>query len=307
MASMLDLSVDLGPIVLRSPLVAASGTVGSVYDFDAVGTLRAYGAAVAKSVSPEQWDGRAIPRMAPSGHGMLNGIGIQNPGIDTWAATVGPRLADLGVPIWGSAVAETPSGFATVARGLANAGVMAIEINLSCPNLETGAMFALDPRASAEVVEAVRGASSVPIGAKLSPNAQDIVAVASAAVDAGADWLVLTNAVLGAGIDTATRRPLLSGMVGGYSGGPVKAIALRCVWDVSKALPGVPLIGCGGISSGVDVVEYLLAGANAVAIGTAHFAEPRVGLRIQKELTRYCGKRGIPAVRDLIKGAIPWS
>ena len=301
-----DLSVDLGPLTLRSPLIAASGTVGSVYDFAAVGALESYGAAVAKSVSPEPWSGRTPPRMAPAGYGMLNGIGIQNPGISAWVAAIQPHIADGRVPLWGSAVAETPAGFAEVAQRFGDAGVAAVEINLSCPNLETGTMFALDAGASAKVVAAVRSACDVPIGAKLSPNAHDIVSISSAVVDAGADWLVLTNTAFGAGIDIVTRRPLLSGMVGGYSGGPLKPIVLRCVLEVSRALPSVPLVGCGGVQSGADVVEYLLAGANAVAVGTAHFAQPRIGLRIERQLVRYCKKYGVAAVRDLTKGVLPW-
>jgi dihydroorotate dehydrogenase (NAD+) catalytic subunit len=294
---MTDLAVRLGPLRLRSPLVAAAGTVGSVYDFADVEALGVYGAAVAKSVSHQPWPGRPPPRIAPAGAGMLNGIGIQNPGIDQWRTAM-PDPAKLPVPVWGSAVGGDAAEFALVAKGLAAAGVVAVEVNLSCPNLEEGTMFALRPTAAATVVSAVRAAVEVPIGAKLSPNSEDIVAAARAVVDAGADFVVLTNTVWGMGIDLGTRRPKLSGNVGGYSGPPLKPIALRCVWEVAAAMD-VPIVGCGGVGSGVDVVEYLLAGASAVAVGSAHFATPRIGKHILRELGDWCGREGVAAVASL--------
>ncbi len=298
-------TTTLGPLHLRSPLIAASGTVGSVVDFAEVGALESYGAAVAKSVAPVRWDGNEPPRLGSSGAGMLNAIGIQNPGIDAWRAAYGPAIADLPVPVWGSAVGGSPEDFAVVAEGLAAAGVTAVELNLSCPNLEGETMFALDPKAAARVVERVRNRVDTPIGAKLSPNAEDIVAVASAVADAGADWLVLTNTAWGFAVDIATRRPVLRRAVGGYSGPPIKAIAMRCVWEVGQALPQLPIVGCGGVTNGADVVEYLLAGASAVAVGTAHFAEPRVGARLSKELGKYL-KSHQTTVSDLVGGAEPW-
>ncbi len=301
-----DIRSRLGPVALRSPIVAAAGTVGSVVDFSGVADFEVYGAAVAKSVSPEPWPGRTPPRLTSVGSGMLNGIGIQNPGIEAWKHTIGPMLAGVGVPVWGSAVGHDARGFADVAVGLEAAGVAAIEVNLSCPNLDDGHLFALDASAAAAVVRAVRTATSLPIGAKLSPNAIDIAAIAASVRDAGADWVVLTNTVWGAGIDVETRRPRLSGVVGGYSGTPIKPIALRCVWEVAQAHPDIPILGCGGVRTGADVVEYFLAGASAVAVGTAHFAEPRVGKRIIKEVERYMTKHGISSVRELVGAAEPW-
>jgi dihydroorotate dehydrogenase (NAD+) catalytic subunit len=301
-----DHATRLGPVTLATPLVAASGTVGSVVDFAAVGAMEAYGAAVAKSVSDEPWSGRPAPRLAPTEAGMLNGIGIQNPGIAAWVEEVGRRIERVGVPVWGSAVGHTAQGYARVAEGLESAGVAAVEVNLSCPNLDRGRMFALDPEPAAEVVAAVRGATSRPIGAKLSPNADDVVAVATAVAAAGADWVVLTNTVWGMAIDVHDRRPVLSGAVGGYSGRAIKPISLRCVWEVAHALPGLPIVGCGGVATGFDVVEYLLAGANAVAIGTAHFAEPRAGRRILAEVDEYCLTHGVGRVADLVGAAEAW-
>jgi dihydroorotate dehydrogenase (NAD+) catalytic subunit len=303
---MVDLTTKLGPLELSSPLLGASGTVGSVVDFAAVAELDLYGAAVAKSVSREPWEGRQAPRIAGAGAGMLNGIGIQNPGIDVWAAEIGPQLANAPTTVIGSAVGTSVGEFADVAEGLERAGVAAIEINLSCPNLEGDGMFALDAAASAAVVEAVRSRVAVPIGAKLSPNAVDIAAIAGSVHDAGSDWVVLTNTVWGAGVDVRTRRPALSGVIGGYSGPPLKPIALRCVIEVRAARPGLPIVGCGGVTSGEDVAEYLVAGAQAVAVGSAHFAEPRVGRRIIRELKRVCRREGVENVSELTNTMERW-
>jgi len=294
----IDLSVGLGPVPLKTPLVAAAGTVGSVVDFTGVTDFSLYGAAVAKSVSGEPWTGRPAPRVGPAGVGMLNGIGIQNPGIDAWIEKVVPDVSAVPTQVWGSAVGNTSDEFAAVAAGYAGAGLPAIEVNLSCPNLD-GHMFALDPRLAAEVVSSVRESVDVPIGAKLSPNSEDIVSVAAACAEAGADWVVLTNTAWGAGIDVHTRRPTLSGVIGGYSGIPIKPLALRCVIEVHRALPDLPILGCGGIASGEDVVEYFLAGASATAMGTIHFAEPRAAKRIMKELTSLLRKLGVTRLADL--------
>lgn len=296
---MTDLTTSLGSVALRSPLVAASGTVGSVVEFTEVADLSVYGAAVAKSVSDVPWEGRPAPRLAPTGVGMLNGIGIQNPGIEAWVREVAPRLGDLGVPVWGSAVGATVDAFVAVATAMQKAGLPVVELNLSCPNLD-GHLFALDPHASAEVVRAVREAVEIPIAAKLSPNATDVVAVAAACAGAGADWVVLTNTVWGAGIDVERRRPLLSGLVGGYSGIPLKPIALRCVIEVHRALPDLPILGLGGVVSGRDVVEYVLAGASAVGLGTVHFAEPRAASRVLAETERLLRRMGESKLSDLV-------
>jgi dihydroorotate dehydrogenase (NAD+) catalytic subunit len=299
------LSAHLGPIELRSPLIAASGTVGSVWEWASVADVAPFGAAVAKSVAPIEWPGRPAPRIAPAGPGMLNGIGIQNPGIEAWLEKMGPILPTLDVPVWGSAVGESPDEFAIVAKGLTSIGVSAVEVNLSCPNLDDGRMFALDPSRSADVIGAVASNVDVPVGAKLSPNADDVVGVATACLEAGATFLTLTNTLLGFGIELKTGRPLLSGGVGGYSGPGLKPVSLRCVYEVSRALPSSPIVGCGGVNSGSDVVEYLLAGASAVAIGTALLADPRAGSRIARELRHELDRRDTN-VNELVGGVRPW-
>lgn len=303
---MASTSVTLGALGLRSPLIAASGTVGSVWEWADIADVTPYGAAVAKSVAPEEWPGRPAPRLAPTRAGMLNGIGIQNPGIDAWRESMAPRIPHLGVPVWGSAVAGDPEGFALVAMGLAAAGVSAVEVNLSCPNLEDGQMFSFDERLSASVVSEVASAVKVPVGAKLSPNTPDIVAVAGACARAGADFLVLTNTALGFDLSIDTRRPLLSGGVGGYSGPGLKPVSLRCVYEVSRAMPEVPIVGCGGVMTGVDVLEYLITGATAVAMGTVHLAEPNAGARIQRELQEVCARLEIEDLTEIIGSVSPW-
>lgn len=306
LAVTVDVSARVGPLELETPLVAASGTVGSAWEFARVADLAAYGAVTIKSVSAEPWEGRPVPRLAPAGVGMLNGVGIQNPGIEAWVTDIAPRLHSLTTPVWGSAVGKSPEEFALVSKGLESAGLAAVEINLSCPNLEDGRMFALDPGSSGAVVTAVTASVDVPVGAKLSPNAEDIVAVASACAEAGAAWVTLTNTAWGAGIDIETRRPLLSGEVGGYSGQPLKPIALRCVREVAQALPELPIVGCGGVMHGKDVIEYLMAGASAVALGTIHFAEPRAGRRVLEEVERWCSHNELDRVNDLVGSVRPW-
>lgn len=300
------LTATLGPIQLRSPLIAASGTVGSVWEWAETADLAPYGAAVAKSVAPTPWRGRPAPRLAPTEAGMLNGVGIQNPGIEEWARQMEPHLSGLDVPVWGSAVAHEPDGFALVAKGLDAAGATAIEVNLSCPNLEDGRMFSFDPSHSRDVVAAVRSSVGVPVGAKLSPNTPDVVGVAEACRTAGADFVVLTNTALGFGVSTHDRRPLLSGGVGGYSGPGIKPISLRCVYEVGRAMPDFPIVGCGGVGNGRDIVEYLLAGASAVEAGTVHFAEPNAGRRLLKELETELRRLGVASAKELVGTVGEW-
>lgn len=301
-----DLSTRLGSLRLATPLIAASGTVGSVWEWAGLADLSAYGAAVAKSVSPVPWPGRTVPRLAPTEVGMLNGIGIQNPGIEAWSRDMESRMPALGVPLWGSAVGGDAYDFSQVAKGLAAVGVAAVEVNLSCPNLDDGEMFSFSASRSREVIEAVVTAVDMPVGAKLSPNTPALVEVATACREGGAAFLVLTNTALGFGVSVRDRRPLLSGGVGGYSGPGLKPIALRCVYEVARAMPEVPIVGCGGVTTGRDVVEYLLTGASAVAAGTVHLAEPKAGTRIIRELRHEMQRLGVGSVGELTSGVGEW-
>jgi dihydroorotate dehydrogenase (NAD+) catalytic subunit len=237
---------------------------------------------------------------------MLNSVGIQNPGITKWVDAMKPRIPKLAVPVWGSAVADAADGFALVAKGLVSAGVTAVEVNLSCPNLEDGEMFSFTADRSRDVITAVSEAVNVPVGAKLSPNTPDIVGVAGVCRDAGAAFVVLTNTAFGFGLSVSDRRPLLSGGVGGYSGPGLKPLSLRCVYEVARAMPDLGIIGCGGISTGADVVEYLMAGASAVELGTVHLAEPKAGIRITKELVELMARLGIESVADLVGTVQTW-
>jgi len=301
----MELSATLGAYRLSSPLVAASGTVGSVADFRRVVDFSLYGAATAKSVSPEPWPGQRPPRIAPGEVGMLNSIGIQNPGIDEWLDAFRDQIQTLPTDVWGSVVAHDIDGFTTVASKMDTSGVAAIEVNLSCPNLE-GVPFALDPHLSGEVVRSVRAATRLPISAKLTSDAQPISAVAASVAEAGADWVVVANTVMGARIDAETRRPALSGLIGGYSGAPIRPIAIRSVLEIARDLPGLPIVGCGGASEADHVVEFLLAGASAVAIGSAHFKTPRVAGTITRGLNRYMAKHGVTAISQLTGAYEPW-
>lgn len=294
------LAASLGPLQLPTPLVAASGTIGSVVEFAEVTDLSAYGAATAKSVSPVPWPGRPVPRVAPTEAGMLNAIGIQNPGIDAWLTEIGPQLLGLGVGVIGSAVGYTVAEYVEVAAKMAGANVVAIEVNLSCPNLEGKGMFALDADATAEVMRSVRAVVSLPLGAKLSPNALDLGEIASAAAESGADWVTVANTVWGAAIDIENRCPKISAGIGGYSGAAIKPIAIRCVLEVRQSNPSLPILGLGGVQNGEDVIEFMMAGASAVGIGTAHFGSPKIGRRVLREVERWCEKHGVVDVRDLI-------
>jgi dihydroorotate dehydrogenase (NAD+) catalytic subunit len=301
-----SLRTSLGGLDLRTPLVAASGTVGGVWEWAEIADVSRYGAAVAKSVSPTPWEGRPAPRLAPTEVGMLNGIGIQNPGIEKWTQIMKPHIAVSAVPVWGSAVAGDADGFALVAKDLDSAGVAAVEVNLSCPNLEDGEMFSFSVSRSRQVIESVSAAVGIPVGAKLSPNTPDIVGVAAACAEAGADFLVLTNTTFGFGLSLSDRKPLLSGGVGGYSGPGLKPISLRCVYEVSRALPGFPIVGCGGVVHGRDVIEYLIAGASAVEAGTIHFAEPRAGSRMIRDLEREMRRLGVESIDELVGTVGEW-
>lgn len=301
----MDLSTALGTYRLASPLIAASGTVGSVMDFANVVDFSLYGAATVKSVAPEPWPGRPPPRIAPTEFGMLNGIGIQNAGVAGWLEAYGTRISSIPTDIWGSVVAHDVEGFAAVASQMDGSGVTAIEINLSCPNLE-GVPYALDPVLSGEVVRAVRSCTQLPISAKLSSDARPISAVAASVAEAGADWVVVSNTVMGAAIDPETRRPALSGLIGGYSGGPIRPIAIRSVLEIARDVPGLPIVGCGGVSNGAHVIEFLLAGASAVAVGSIHFKTPRIAKSMTKAINRYMARHDVGNIEELIGAYEPW-
>jgi dihydroorotate dehydrogenase (NAD+) catalytic subunit len=298
-----DLAVTLGPLVLESPVLTASGTFGHGDEVARLGDPSRLGAVTAKSVSPEPWAGKPAPRLHMTASGMVNAVGLQGPGMRAWRARDLPALRATGARVIASVWGHSVDDFARATEMLDGADVIAVEVNASCPNLhaidQASAIWAHDPEATRAVVRAVREATALPVFAKLSPNVTDLTEIARAAVDGGADGLTLVNTVLALLIDAETRRPVLGGGGGGLSGPAIKPIALRAVRTVTRALPGVPVIGTGGVESGVDAVEMLLAGASAVAVGTANFRDPRAPYRVLDQLVDWCARHDVSRVRDL--------
>lgn len=298
-----DLTVEVAGMRLRNPVMSASGTFGSGREVAAFVDLGRLGAIVTKGVSPVPWPGNAGPRIAETPSGMLNAIGLQNPGVEAFCATDLAWLAEhvpdtpVIVNVAGHAV---PDYVAVIERLEAEAHVSAYELNISCPNVDAGGMaFGTSCESARTVVAACRAVTKRPLIVKLSPNVTDIVEVARAVHAAGADAVSLINTVLGMSIDVRMRRPRLGRIVGGLSGPAIKPIALRMVWQVASALD-VPVIGMGGIMSGEDAVEFLLAGASAVAVGTATFVDPTSIERVIGGIAGYCREHGFMRARDLV-------
>jgi dihydroorotate dehydrogenase (NAD+) catalytic subunit len=301
----IDLSVSIGGARLHNPIVTASGCFGSGKEMSQFVDLGALGAVVCKTVTPEPRLGISPPRGAETASGMLNAIGLQNPGVEAFRENDLAWLAGRKVPAIASVGGQSVEDYVRCVEALRGApGLIAIELNLSCPNLEDrGFMFALSAERTAEVAAAARAASDVPVFCKLSPDVTDLVAIAEAAVGAGADGLSLINTTLAMAIDTATFRSKLSTGTGGLSGPAIKPIAIRCVWQVHRALGHVPIIGMGGVATVEDAVEMILAGATAVAVGTANFYEPDVSERIARGVADFCDARGI-ATLDEMRGRV---
>ncbi len=301
----MDLRTEVGSVALRAPVMTASGTAGHGAEFANYLDPASLGAVVVKSMKADEWAGNPAPRVHPTASGMINSVGLQGKGVPHWLEHDLPDLLATGATvvasIWGSSVDD----YARAAAALAEApeGVVAVEVNVSCPNLEDrGSMFAHSRTVTAEVIEASTVVGR-PMWAKLSPNAADLPEIAEAAYGAGAEAVVLTNTLLGMVIDTESRRPVLGAKKGGLSGAAMHPVAVRAVFDVHEALPELPIVGVGGTSSGTDVVEFLLAGASAVEVGTATFADPRAPRRILGEFEQWCQRHGVESVAELIGGA----
>ena len=302
-----DLSTALADVHLDNPVMTASGCAAAGRELSAFFDVSRLGAVVTKSILRDPRSGRPTPRMAETPAGMLNSIGLQGPGINAFLARDLPWLVQHGarpiVSIAGSSLGE----YAELARRVGNSpGVAAIEVNISCPNVEDrGLVFACDPFAAARVLAVVRRDTprGVPVFAKLSPDVTSIVEVARAVVEGGADGLVLINTVLGLSVDLTTMRPHLAGVTGGLSGPAIRPVAVRAVWQVAAALPDVPIIGVGGIRCGADALEFLAAGASAVQVGTAIFADPTAPVRVLEELRAELARRGVSKLREVIGAA----
>lgn len=291
--------------MLPNPVMTASGTAGHGAELSAYFDLSELGAVVVKSLSPEPWEGNPAPRVHESTAGMLNSVGLQGPGVDAWLRSDLPELvaadARVVVSIWGRSVAEYERAAGMLAGAPAN--VVAVEVNLSCPNVEARRhMFAHSTSATADVMEATAGCGR-PRWAKLSPNVTDLAEIAAAAAGAGADAVTLVNTLMGMAIDPGTRRYRLGAGGGGLSGPAIHPVAVRAVHDVRAALPDLPIVGVGGVARGVDAVELLLAGANAVQVGTATFSDPRAPLRVLHELRAWCDRNTVSSLDELI-GAV---
>jgi len=299
-----DMSVSIGSLRLRNPVMTASGTFASGREYSRFFELSRLGAVVTKGLSLEPWAGNPGTRIAETPSGMLNSIGLQNPGVEAFCASDLPWLAEQNVPVIVNISGHTVFEYVAVARRLESEPfVAALEINISCPNVDEGGMtFGTECAAAAQVVAAVRAVSTKTLIVKLSPNVTDIAAIARSVEAAGADAISLVNTLLGMSIDVRTFKPRLARGVGGLSGPAIRPVAVRMVWQVASAV-SVPVIGMGGIMDAEDAAEFMLAGATAVAVGTANFVDPLSAVKVVDGLERFCIERGIARVGDLV-GAV---
>ena len=297
----MNLSVQIGKLTLQNPVTVASGTFGYGREYAQLLDLNQLGAVVVKGIRLGPVRGNRTPRTVEVTSGMLNAIGLQGPGVEGFIGKYWPFLRELKVPtiinIWGTTVEE----YAEVARRFdALGGVGALELNVSCPNIkEGGAQFGTDCRLLAQVVAACRRATSLPLITKMSPNVPSIVTYARAAEEAGSDALAVTNSVPAMAIDIETCRPRLGNVTGGLTGPCIKPIAIKLVWEAAKAVK-IPIIGMGGIQEAADAIEFMMAGASAVAVGTANFYEPQTALQVIAGIRAFMERKGLEDVRQLV-------
>ena len=305
--SAVSLQVSLGPLRLRNPIVTASGCFASGREMARFYDLSRLGAVVTKSVTLEPRQGLPPPRMAETASGMLNAIGLQNPGVDAWLANDLPWLAAQDVPVIASIAGKTVDEYGRLAtRLVGQSGIAAVEVNISCPNVEDrGTVFACRVESTTAAIGAVTEVLDVPVFAKLTPDVTDIPQSAHAAIAAGATGVSLINTLLGMAIDVRTRRPKLAAGTGGLSGPAIKPVAIRAVHQVHQALGPVPIIGIGGACSPEDVIEFVLAGASAVAIGTATFANPMAGCELADGVAAWLRDNGERSFTDIRGAATP--
>jgi len=304
---MASLAAELGPVALRTPVLLASGTFGAGREGAQFVELSQLGGIIVKSMTASPWKGKPTPRMCETPSGMLNAIGIQNKGVDFFLAEDLPWLRRQDATVFASIAGNSVGEFVKVADKLRTGGrgIAAVELNISCPNLEDQSnMFAHSAESTAVVTSAaVRALPRIPVFAKLSPNVTSLVEIAGAALGAGAAGLSLINTVFGMAIDVEDRVPRLAGTIGGLSGPAIRPVAVRAVHEVHRAFPEAPIIGQGGIASASDALELILAGATAVAVGTANFINPRVALEITQGIEAYMERHGVASVGELV-GAV---
>lgn len=297
------LAVQLGSLSLQNPVMPASGCFGYGQEFARLYDLSQLGAIVVKATTPQPTQGNPTPRVAETPAGMLNAIGLQNPGLEVVCQQLLPPLVPLGIPIIVNIAGASIADYIEVAQVVSQVpGVAALELNISCPNVKQGGLaFGADPDTAATVTREVKAVSAVPVFVKLSPNVTDIVAIATAVEAAGADGLSLINTLLGMAIDIRRRQPILGNIVGGLSGPAVKPVALRLVHQVYQAV-SIPIIGMGGITCAEDVIEFMLAGARAIAVGTANFVNPYILPKIIADLPPLLTELGVSSITELIGG-----
>ncbi len=295
----MNLSVDFLGIPMKSPVIAASGTFGFGLEYKDYMDLSEVGAISLKGLASTPWAGNAGVRVAETPSGMLNCIGLENPGVGYFKKHYLPELRHYDVPLIANIVGRTEEEYGEVAEALSVPGISALEMNISCPNVKKGSLaFGTDPDMAAEVTRIVKAHTDLPVMVKLSPNVTDIVSIAKAVEEAGADAISLINTLMGIAIDLRTRRPVLGNITGGLSGPAVKPVALRMVWQVACAVK-IPVCGLGGIMTGTDAAEFLVAGASTVQVGTATIASPDAIPRITKELAAWCDANHVEHVSDL--------
>ncbi len=301
-----DLSIQLAPchpkgLLLQNAVMTASGTFGYGTEYNKIFDIQKLGAIVCKGTTLKPWDGNPQPRLVETAYGLLNSVGLENVGVEAVVKEKAPVWTKWRVPVIVNIAGETKDEYAQIAARLDGvAGVSGIEVNISCPNVASGGMeFGTDPKISAEVTAAVKAATSLPVIVKLSPNVTDIVDIALAVCAAGADALTLINTVRGMAVDVNRRRPSLGNIVGGLSGPAIKPIALYMVYKVAGRIK-VPIIGCGGIGCVDDALEFIMAGASAVQVGTATFNNPQAALDVLEGIRQYAEREGISCLQDII-------
>jgi dihydroorotate dehydrogenase (NAD+) catalytic subunit len=296
-----DLRVKIGPLELRNPVLTASGTFGYAKEFEPFLNLNRLGGIIVKGISLEPRAGNPPPRIVETACGMLNAIGLENVGVDRFISEKMPYLRTLTAPLIVNILGDSVEDYRELARRLdGGPGISALEVNISCPNVKKGGVaFGASPEMAAAVTAAVRGATKLPVIVKLSPNVSDITVMAKAVEAAGADAVSLINTLIGMAINAETRKPRLANIIGGLSGPAIKPVALRMVWQTARAV-SIPVIGIGGIGTAEDAVEFLLAGASAVQVGTANFYDPSAAEKIIAGLEEYLRRHGEERISNLI-------
>lgn len=304
--SSVNMSVNLAGMTMKNPIVVASGTFGFGREYGQFYDLSNLGGICVKGLTLHQREGNPPPRIAETPMGILNSVGLQNPGVDGFIEKELPWLKEQDVRIIANISGNTPEEYGVMCKKLSEAGVDMIEVNISCPNVKAGGLqYGVVPEMAAEVTREAKANATVPVMVKLSPNVTDITAIAKAVVEAGADALSLINTLRGMRIDVNTRRPVLKMNTGGLSGPAVLPVAVRMVWEVANAVD-VPILGMGGVSKGEDAAQLMLAGASAVAVGTACFADPYAPVKVRDELEDIAQRQNLSAVSQLTGGVQPW-